>query len=76
MMAGGESHRAPAARLCPRLSGCAGTCTAALEETLAESRELAGIRLLRLRTWQLYRSFFPLNCKERQLEGVNSNVFK
>lgn len=78
-MAGGKSQRVPAARLCRHPSGCADTCTAALEETPSEFRELLKIQLHRLRSWQLYVFlfffFFPLNCRERQLEGIKSNVF-
>lgn len=57
-MAGGKSQRAPAARLCRHPSGCADTCTAALEETPSEFRELLKIQLHRLRSWQLYVFLF------------------
>lgn len=43
---------------CPRPSGCAGTCAAALGETPSEPRELVETQLLRLGSWQLYVVYF------------------
>lgn len=50
-------------------------CTYTLKEAPLEFRELVEIQLHRLRYWQLYVVFSSLDCRERQLEGIKSNVF-